>query len=321
MKVDFETVNCPLCGSEEYRRNLSAPDRFNLNGATFKITRCRNCEFTYLNPRPTRQSISEFYKSEAYQPFLSTQSRLNWWDRLYVWVRNYTVKNKRRKIEKLQSKGVLLDVGCGTGEFLNEMQSSGWQVTGLETDKAAAEFAQRNYALNVFAGDLAASSFVNHSFDVITLWHVLEHLPNPKESLGRARDLLKMNGWILVVCPNISSFDARFYRENWVALDAPRHLLHFDPQSMATLCDSQQLHLKEIQQLPLDAFYNCLLSEQLIVAKNHIKKVFTPFYLKRAFVIAMISIVKSTRLRRPENRSGSSILYSIQKKQAERAEK
>lgn len=313
MKVDFETVNCPLCGSENYKINLSAPDRFNPNGSAFEIVRCLNCEVAFLNPRPTRQSIAEFYKNAAYQPFLSTQSNLSLWDRLYRWVRVYTIRSKRKKIEKLKTGGLLLDVGCGTGEFLNEMQSSGWQVTGLEMDREAAEFAEKTYHLNVFRGDLSASSFAGSSFDVITLWHVLEHLPNPKESLKQAKDLLKEDGWLLIACPDIASLDARFYQKHWVALDAPRHLLHFEPKSMAALCDSVALQMREIQQLPLDAFYNCLMSEQLILTKNQRRRSFMPFYLMRALGVASLSLIRGSRWRSPQQRLGSSVLYFIQK--------
>ncbi|MCH7756351.1 methyltransferase domain-containing protein, partial [candidate division KSB1 bacterium] len=142
MSLEFEKINCPLCGCEKNELFLKTQDRFNLNGELeFKIVACSECTFIFLNPRPKSESISAFYESENYQPFLSIQSGLNFWDRIYLTVRSFTLTNKRRKISKLKRGGRLLDIGCGTGEFLHEMQDHGWQVEGLEMDKKSAEFA------------------------------------------------------------------------------------------------------------------------------------------------------------------------------------
>lgn len=317
MKIQFETINCPLCNSEESKPKLRAPDRFDLkNGKTYQIVSCSNCSFVYLNPRPRANSISEFYTSEQYQPFLSTQSSMRLWDRIYKWTRALSVGLKRRKIEKFRPKGAILDVGCGTGEFLKEMHQNGWQATGIEKDKRAAEFAQKSYGLNVFTCGLEEVNSLSKTFDVITFWHVLEHVYDPTASLQIARNMLTDEGLILLAAPNIASFDSSFYGENWVALDAPRHLLHFVPASVNALCGEAELDILEFHQMVLDAFFNCLMSETLIAARMPKKKIFLPLYLLRGLIIAMVSLTKSSRLRAKNNRQGSSNLYFIQKQKS-----
>ena len=316
MSLEFEKINCPLCGCEKNELFLKTQDRFNLNGELeFKIVACSECTFIFLNPRPKSESISAFYESENYQPFLSIQSGLNFWDRIYLTVRSFTLTNKRRKISKLKRGGRLLDIGCGTGEFLHEMQDHGWQVEGLEMDEKAAEFARTENNLSVQTLELQDCDFPDQSFDVITLWHVLEHLYDPKENLKKMRNFLKDGGFILIAVPNISSLDARFYKSNWVALDAPRHLFHFTPETMSVFCKRAGLGIQKFYQLPLDAFFNCLMSERIILKNRILGTLLFPLHFLRGFLIAKISIFQSLRLSRQKNRLGSSILYFVQKQE------
>lgn len=314
LNIELETINCPLCGSQKHEKFLTTFDRFNLNTELdFQIVACLTCDFKFLNPRPKPEVISRFYESEGYQPFLSTQSRLNLSDRIYRLVRKAAIIGKRSSIEKLKSRGKLLDVGCGTGEFLDEMQKHGWQVEGIEKDTEAAEFARRKYSLNIHTTSLGECNFPEKSFDVITMWHVLEHLYQPLESLKTVQMLSKDDGVILVATPNISSFDAGFYKTNWVALDAPRHLSHFNSESMTAFCQLAKLKVTKFGQMPLDAFYNCIMSELLIFKQNPSRKIMLPVYLWRSLIVAFFSFLISSRLRAQNNRLGSSILYFIQK--------
>ncbi|MFQ5769977.1 MAG: class I SAM-dependent methyltransferase [bacterium] len=311
----LETVNCLVCGSDKYQLKFNAPDRFHLNaGNKYRIVTCSHCGFVYLNPRPKLESVAEFYQSDNYQPFLSTQTTFNLWDKLYYWTRTYSVRHKRRKIEQLKSRGKILDIGCGTGEFLHEMQINGWQVVGIEKERQAAEFAQRAYGLKVFTKELSKINYLKKSFDVITLWHVLEHLHDPVNILKIVKELLKDDGMILIAVPNIASFDAWFYRNNWVALDAPRHLYHFMPATVKKISQAAGLEIFKSQQMTLDAFYNCLMSERLILAQKPHKKIILPVYLLRAVAMAFISLLKSSQLRTEHNKLGSAVLFYIHKK-------
>lgn len=314
MKPELETVSCPVCAHRKVRERFSAPDRFDdKNGKQWKVVTCAKCDFTYLNPRPGPDFIAQYYSNAQYQPFLSTQEKRTVLDTLYCWIRYFNVKHKRRTIEKIKFKGSLLDIGCGTGEFLKEMQEHGWETAGIEKDRDAAQVAKKVYHLNVTTGDMLEFRHSHKRFDVITFWHVLEHLPDPKRSLNQAGELLEKEGVILVALPNIASFDAHFYRENWVALDAPRHLHHFEPHSLKTLCEQSKMVVVSFRQMVFDVFFNCLMSEMLVLSRNPSKKVYTPFYVLRALIVAGVSLASASRLRRKDSRQGSSHLYFIKK--------
>jgi len=292
---------------------MTAPDRFNLQKRAYlAITQCEQCQFIFMNPRPTPAAIGQFYESSGYQPFLSTQSPQGLWDRTYEVVRRWAVGNKRRKIARLKSVSSLLDVGCGTGEFLQEMRTHGWQVHGVEKEAKAAQFARQKYDLAVHTGELSDCQFEAGSFHVITFWHVLEHLFDPLAVLRQCRHWLHEDGLILVAAPNISSLDARFYQENWVALDAPRHLIHITPGSMTRLCHKADLAMTGHEQMILDVFYNCLLSEKLLldVQKRSAFVVLPAF--ARALLVACSSAIAASAAGR--ERLGSSVLYIIKKR-------
>ena len=311
---EFERTNCPICDGNNHSLFLQAADRFNMAaGQSFQLVECQACGFKFLNPRPRAQFLAKFYHSAEYQPFLSAQTAQSFWDRVYAGVRRYTIASKRRKIERLKSKGRVLDIGCGTGEFLNEMQLHGWQVAGVERDQQSAEFAQRTFGLEISSKDLHQNKYLKKSLDVITFWHVLEHLYDPRETLDMTREWLKDDGIILVAVPNVVSFDARFYGSSWVALDAPRHLHHFTPQSISAMCQTVGLQVLRLAQMPLDAFYNCLMSERLIMTRSERIGWLLPLLLLKAFLVALVSTLKSTRLRAQDKRQGSSMLYFIQK--------
>ena len=317
METKFETIHCPICGSNEYDGWLKVPDRYNLkSGNKYQIVTCRSCKFVYLNPAPKVEFISEIYPNGAYQPFLSTQETLSWWDKIYRWVRAYSLHWKRGKIEKLISSGKLLDVGCGTGEFLHQMKKHGWEVEGIEIDTKASEFANKEYGVKVLSTNLNDLKLLENSFEIITMWHVLEHLYKPLDNLIYIKNKLNEDGILVVAVPNISSFDARFYRDKWIALDAPRHLQHFEPNSFISLCEAAQLEVFKCQQMPIDAFYNCLMSELLIISLKPKQKILLPLFLLRAFVIALISLIKGSHFRNDKISCGSSNLYFIHPKKS-----
>lgn len=311
----FEAVSCLICGSKRSETIFKTSDRFDIEaGEIFTITRCSACDFIYLNPRPTVAAIGSFYRSAGYQPFLSSQQKTSLLDKGYRLLRKSTVVAKRRKIERLKTGGRLLDIGCGTGEFLHEMQSNSWEVSGIEKDPQAATFARETFDMQISTDDLAENKYLEKSYDVVTLWHVLEHLYEPTETLAIISGILKDDGLILVAVPNVASFDAEFYSENWVALDAPRHLYHFTPGSMEALTDKADLRILKARQMPLDAFYNCLMSELILRDKNISKRGLLPIYLVRAFFTALLTIVVAAGSGAAGRKQGSSVLYFIKKK-------
>lgn len=310
----LETVNCPVCGSPHFHEIIQAPDRFSVEqGVKFSIVGCDVCGFRFLNPRPEAAEMSAYYTNADYQPFISAQAKQKMWDRLYRLVRVFALTRKRKTIEKLKQPGRLLDVGCGTGEFLFEMQQHGWEVEGIEPDEAAVKYAREHLGLQVKVGGEKELAGVEKQYDVLTLWHVLEHVSSPQKLLAHCENLLAEGGLLLVAVPNIASLDAAFYGPLWVALDAPRHLSHFTPGVMQRLLDGTRLRLVKLNSMPLDGYYNCLMSEFLRFKVQHVAAVLKPVYLLRAVVVASASVMTSANFRKQSSRNGSSILYFIQK--------
>ncbi len=171
---------------------------------------------------------------------------------------------KKRLVKRLAAPGTaILDVGCGTGEFLREVGRE-YGAWGIEPEPEAARWARERFGLNVQTGDLSIVQFPTGSFDLVTMWHVLEHIPDPAQALTTISGMLKDGGRLLVALPNISALDARLYRAFWVAIDAPRHLWHFDRPQLARLAEKTGFTIVRTGMMPLDLFYNAVWSERFI---------------------------------------------------------
>ncbi len=262
--MEFETVGCLICGSKEYRPFLNVPERFR-PADRYTLVQCSNCGFVYLNPRPTPANIGRFYPIADYDPHQTEAKSL--FDRIYRAVRNINLKRKRRWIESFRPAGRLLDIGCGTGEFLLEMRQFGWEVVGTEPGEAARNFARR-MGLPVFE-DI---SRVEVQFDVITLWHVLEHVHDVPALFREIRGHLASDGLLLLALPNRESHDARAFASRWVAYDAPRHLYHFCPADVKKLAAQNGFRVLRLEALPFDPWYNALLSAGLDSKGSAIRK-------------------------------------------------
>lgn len=208
-------------------------------------------------PKPKSNELHKFYESDDY--ISHTDSKKNWFDQLYQLVKNITIK---QKINLLNSFGLsnknILDIGAGTGDFLQAAQKNGWSVTAVEPNQAAAQLVT-NKKVNCVAN---TTGLANNSFDVISMWHVLEHVPDLTLQFKELKRLLKKDGVVIIAVPNYKSFDAKHYARFWAAFDVPRHLWHFSQNSIKLL--AQKNGFKVIQTLPMkfDAFYVAMLSEK-----------------------------------------------------------
>jgi 2-polyprenyl-3-methyl-5-hydroxy-6-metoxy-1,4-benzoquinol methylase len=256
--IDY--THCPACGSVSIHPVFITKD-YTVSGQAFPIWQCADCSLRFTQYVPGIDRIGAYYKSENYISHTNTSK--GFINRLYQIVRKRTLKQKRRLICSVSGKikGQLLDVGSGTGAFVNEMTKNGWQVVGLEPDAGA-----RKVAKVVFGCELRNSdqlfSLPATSFDVITLWHVLEHVHDLEKYLQRLKTLLKPDGRLIIAVPNYASFDASVYKEHWAAYDVPRHLYHFSPLSMKFLIERNQLKIIDHKPMWFDSFYVSLLSSK-----------------------------------------------------------
>lgn len=304
-KIEFENVSCPLCENGDYRTVYSFSDRH----GSYGLVQCGTCGFKFLNPRPTASGIGAYYDAQNYTPFLSSGTRRSLFDRIYSLVRNYSVSWKRQKIERFRNKGSILDIGCGTGEFLHEMSSNGWETAGLEPSKEASGYARKTYGLSITAGFIDEESMrtLPGRFDVITMWHVLEHVHVPLEAMAVVKEKLADGGILVIAVPNISSYDAGVYGRHWVALDVPRHLLHFTPATLKSLLNRSGLEIISMHQMPLDTVFNSLMSEKTVISRSAMYKI--PLYLVRLVFTIFLSWISGLH----EDR-GSSVMYYVRKK-------
>lgn len=253
---------CPVCGSGRFEKEIDCADYF-LTQEKFTIQRCEACGLLLTNPRPDLAQLGSYYDSEAYISHSNSHKGIV--SKVYQQVRNYTLKQKYRMVSKYHSNGKILDIGCATGEFLRVFAQNNWDCTGIEPNEDARNAAAENYGLRVFPED-ALGQLPEHSFDVITLWHVLEHVPFPDERMQQLKKLLKPDGVLFVAVPNCQAFDAQIYQAHWAAYDVPRHLFHFSQSTMGQLCEKVNMKVQDIRPMKFDAYYVSLLSEKY---KNH----------------------------------------------------
>jgi 2-polyprenyl-3-methyl-5-hydroxy-6-metoxy-1,4-benzoquinol methylase len=260
MSSKIHYTNCPVCGSAELKNVLSAKDH-TVSGEAFPIAECNGCSLRFTQDVPDTAGILPYYKSEDYISHTDTSKGLV--NRLYQLVRKKTLRKKRKLVENTTGikAGQLLDVGSGTGAFVNEMKQKGWQVTGLEPDEGARTVAKKLY--NAELEDINRFyQLPANSYDAITLWHVLEHVHELSAYVEQLKALLKEKGRLFIAVPNYTSKDAAIYKECWAAYDVPRHLYHFSPQSMKSLMEKHGLKLIGYKPMWYDSFYISMLSSK-----------------------------------------------------------
>ncbi len=261
---------CPCCKSSNINIVLKANDHTVSNEA-FEVWHCNICTLRFTQSIPDKNEIAEYYKSDDYISHSNTDK--GFVNFLYHKVRNRTLSFKRKLIEKSTgiTNGKVLDIGCGTGSFLNSMHQAGWKITGLEPDENAVKKAKNLYGLNLQSPEILFK--LPHSgFDVITMWHVLEHVHELNEYLEQLRLLIKPGGLIFIAVPNYTSYDQSVYKQYWAAYDVPRHLYHFSPDAMINLLLEHNLKLKSFKPMLYDSFYVSMLSEKYKAGKNNFIK-------------------------------------------------
>ena len=228
----------------------------------FRLLRDETIDLVFTFPQPIEEKLATYYESEDY--ISHTDGKRSLFEKAYQFVKNIALKRKLKLINELQSsKGLLLDIGTGTGDFLSQEKQNGWQIICVETNEKA-----RNIALQkgvTYIGH--TSELEDHSVDVVTMWHVLEHVPDVNAQIKELKRLLKPAGTIVIAVPNFNSYDANYYGKFWAAYDVPRHLWHFSRLSIEKLFEREKLQLLETRPMFFDSFYVSLLSEKYKTGK------------------------------------------------------
>ena len=218
-----ETIPCPLCNGSDADQLFVAQDRLVGKPGTFPVVRCKGCGLVYLNPRPTRRALKEYYPADYYPVPGGRETP----EALSV------ARGLLKRVEAIAPGANLsiLDAGCGTGLFLKLARDRGHDVRGIEPGDAAVNYGRRVYGLPIDHGTLESVDLPENGFDVVTMWHVLEHMPDPVSALRIVCRALKPGGTLLFGVPNFGSMEASLFGRRWFSLDAPRHLVHFDPET------------------------------------------------------------------------------------------
>ena len=241
---------------------------------TFQLIYNNEFEMLETYPRPTPDELPRYYQSEDY--ISHTDSKRNLFEKVYQFVKSITLNRKLKLIESLATDSKkLLDFGCGTGDFLAKSKSGGWEVVGIEPNAQARKIANEKTGNCVFEAE-KLSSLPDNSFDVITLWHVLEHLPNLEEQLSIFENLLSLEGTLIIAVPNFKSYDAEYYKSFWAGYDVPRHLWHFSKNAISKLADRTSMEVVKILPMKFDSYYVSLLSEKY---KNGFMNPFVAFWI------------------------------------------
>ncbi len=273
--------HCQLCQSGNISTFLKTKD-FMLSKKEYELWKCASCGFIFTQNVPGPEEIGKYYQSQEYISHSDTKKGMM--NRLYHMARGFMLGEKFRMVRRAAKGKSLLDIGTGTGYFPGFMKKKGYLAMGVEMDPKAREFAEMEFGLKVFSPEEFTGQKIEGRFDIITLWHVLEHVHDLHLYMERMKEYLEPEGTLVVALPNHGAFDARHYREYWAGYDVPRHLWHFTPSTLKYLAEKHGFRVNKMKRLPLDPFYNAMLSE---------KYRGNAFYLISGLVIGKLAFLES----------------------------
>jgi 2-polyprenyl-3-methyl-5-hydroxy-6-metoxy-1,4-benzoquinol methylase len=251
--------SCPVCDGSQFTPITSCID-YTVSHETFNVISCINCDFTLTSPRPANEELGKYYQSENYISHSNKATTVL--DQVYLIARNFTLKWKvslLRKYGPAQGDLHILDYGCGTGEFLKTCQDSGFKIAGVEPSENARTKSSTTNQIQIHE---SIDGLDSKTFDIITMWHVLEHIPDFETIIQKLRSKLSNGGILFIAVPNHKSFDGQHYKQFWAGFDVPRHLWHFSSDTMKKILAKNNFSVVDICGMKLDAYYVSLLSEK-----------------------------------------------------------
>lgn len=249
-------------------------------------------------PRPKKEKIGEYYKSEEY--YSHQENKKGFIPKVYEKVKKTNLKYKYKLATRGLDIGKMLDIGCGVGDFLHTAESHGWECIGVEPSEEAKNIARQRTKANIIESE-EIEKLPDQKFDIITMWHVLEHVDNLRWQVEQLQRLIKPKGRIVIALPNYKSYDGQYYKEKWAAYDVPRHLNHFNRTTIVKIFNTKGLKLISTDKLKWDAYYISYMSEQY---KLH------QFPLFRGALRGLLSNIKARR-----SGEWSSLVYIFEKKE------
>jgi SAM-dependent methyltransferase len=289
--------SCPLCHGEDVKKKLDVVD-FSISKETFEIKECNTCGFVFTANPPKEASIAPFYDSDVYISHSDNKRGLV--NSIYHSVREYMFSRKFKLVEKFSHHKSILDIGSGTGYFLNFMKTNGYKTQGIEINDTARENSKTKFGLQVDSPEVLLNGGIKEKFGAISLWHVLEHLYNPDAYMEAIKDRLEDDGTLIIAVPNHESFDETAFEQHWAGYDVPRHLWHFSPATLEKFAKKNGFKLIGTKMLPFDSFYVAILSGQY---RNDM------FHMIKGMLIGSVSYINGLL----NSKKASSVIYILKK--------
>lgn len=252
--MDWQTdIKCNFCNNKENIPVLSLDLKYLKEilpedvEEGFKVVKCKDCGLLYSIPRPDESKIPNLYQEEFFRKMDCSEWNVTGkTNPLNEFIESLGIKKKCKSILKYKKTGSILDIGCATGMFLLKMQDYGWKVQGVEVGSFAVKLARKR-GIDVFEGTLHNARYEDQTFDVVTMWNVLDHLSNPKETLLEINRILRDNGFLIINVANVDSFEQRLFKKYWIGWGVPWHLHYFSPHSIKNMLSYANFTVKEMK--------------------------------------------------------------------------
>ena len=298
MQTKIHYSSCPLCAESNILKQFDIND-LSISHEDFEIWDCQSCGFRFTQNVPNQSHAGPYYESEDYVSHSdNTEGFIH---KVYHIARRYMLKSKRSLVSRHANGKSLLDIGSGTGYFPAIMKEAGYEVMGVEINDSARAYSKQKFGINVVKPAIFENKELNKKFDIITMWHVLEHVYDMHGYISNIHDILNDNGHIIIALPNYKSYDGSHYNTYWAGYDVPRHLWHFTAKDIQFIANKHGYELKTKKRMPLDSFYVSLLSEKYKKSKLSLIKGF--IYGKLSYINSLMNVDHC-----------SSIIYVLKKK-------
>ncbi|MFH0865377.1 MAG: class I SAM-dependent methyltransferase [Bacteroidota bacterium] len=265
-----EILKCEICDGNEFADFMQCTDYF-LTKERFFLKKCKNCGLVFVNPRPEIQNLKNYYESPDYISHSGSEKGIV--NKIYKRIRQITHNKKYKLVNSFSTEKNILDIGSGSGELLSLFKKNNWETLGMEPNSEARKFSIKQYGIEVI-DEKEIDKIPYHSFGAITLWHVLEHVPELNKRVQEMKKILSQDGFLFIAVPHHESYDAEYYKKFWAAYDVPRHLYHFTPNTLGRLLQNHGFEIVKTIPMKFDSYYVSLLSEKY---KNGKQKLFNGF--------------------------------------------
>lgn len=228
-------IKCLGCQYEEVNNFMKVPDRFHGRSMLYQLVQCPKCSLVWLVDPPKPDEMAQHYSQEYDRSIAAAGDSAP-----------ERARNRKKTLVQYKQGGTILDLGCSAGSFLKSLPSEKWKPYGIDMSQESAKRAKEECGAEVFVGDILDGSFQPSSFDVITCFHVFEHLYKPREVLSKVFEWLKPGGIFYVLVPNIDSAGAHIFKSYWYALEVPRHVFHYSPKSLKLMAETVGLEVVSV---------------------------------------------------------------------------